>query len=340
MSLRINVKGNKRNSHIDYLRATAAILVIFGHVLNYYNKNYSPLGVFGHVVLVLAYAVHVPLFFVISGYLLHEQGVSSFYKKKVIRVIIPFLFFTALKILFSIFMKNEIESVQEEGGITGLLINGYLFGNTYWFAYTIFSFYLLSPIIWKKDSRGRPLQAIIVFIVAIIANIVFWGLGYALPNVDSPFQLASTIFYLPFFILGYLINQYRVAFTRICKHKWIVSLICAVMICLALVLHLRCGVNSIGNKYPIAFPLALSLMLLLYYATGFIRGKQTILNKISSYSYQLMLLDSFYKVILFRVCSLTNIGVVLVIFLFDMTLGVISCEIVKKIPFIRVLFGI
>ena len=84
---------------IDYLKAFAIILVILGHSLSFYANNISSLPNGMKVFSSLVYAVHVPLFFFMAGYLCHKQNVKRFYKKKFMRIIVPFITFTVLKLL-------------------------------------------------------------------------------------------------------------------------------------------------------------------------------------------------------------------------------------------------
>ena len=58
----------KKIKWINYLKAFAAILVVVGHAISFQFTNSDiPIGI--EIIENVIYAVHVPLFFVIAGYL-------------------------------------------------------------------------------------------------------------------------------------------------------------------------------------------------------------------------------------------------------------------------------
>ena len=68
-----------------------------------------------------------------------------------------------------------------------------------------------------------------------------------------------------------------------------------------------------------------------------------ILVDIGIYSYQLMLFDSFYKVLLHSIFNkFLNINIIsiFIIFAINLILGLISCKVIKKIKYINILFGL
>lgn len=84
--------ANNRIKWIDYAKAIGIILVIIGHAISKYNLNLSVLEKF-------IYSMHMPLFFIISGYLFKwDSSINKkeFIKKKVKRLILPYLLFIVL----------------------------------------------------------------------------------------------------------------------------------------------------------------------------------------------------------------------------------------------------
>lgn len=61
---------NERNIYIDVVKGIAIILVVYGHCIEYYSKEYIYDNFFySDIVHKIIYSFHMPLFMVISGYL-------------------------------------------------------------------------------------------------------------------------------------------------------------------------------------------------------------------------------------------------------------------------------
>ena len=98
------------------------------------------------------------------------------------------------------------------------------------------------------------------------------------------------------------------------------------------------------NEFIIKFITAIAALPLIFEIARLIPlGLIKTVGIIGSYSWQLMLLDGFYRVILFSAVSrlfTLNSGLVWVIVCLDIALGVMTCKIVKRIPGLRFLFGL
>lgn len=141
---------------LDYLKAFAIILVILGHCFTFYNKNYRAFGTLGRTVQILIYSVHVPTFFVVSGYLCHPQKFCGYCKKKFFRVFLPLFFFTALKIVYGQLFSGTF---SHAGDLSQQVKEAYVMGGLYWFAYAICWCYLLAPLFWKAERKGTKYLA-------------------------------------------------------------------------------------------------------------------------------------------------------------------------------------
>lgn len=75
----------ERETYIDIAKGIGIILVVIGHL---HGIN--------HIIHDFFYLFHMPLFFIISGYLYNHNNIiplKTFIKHKIKRLIIPFLFF-------------------------------------------------------------------------------------------------------------------------------------------------------------------------------------------------------------------------------------------------------
>ena len=95
----------KKNDSIDYLKAFAAILVVTHHAILYSGADVTA-GILEKL-FTLIISVHVPLFFMIAGYLCRRQPLMPYFRKNFLRIIVPFVTFSLLKILYSHWISDE-----------------------------------------------------------------------------------------------------------------------------------------------------------------------------------------------------------------------------------------
>lgn len=194
----------ERINWIDLARGVAILFVVFGHTLS------------GGNVQTYVYSFHIPLFFLISGMVYHDDKLSfkEFSIKKARQLLIPYLFFGIVSvILYSIF-GSFVANILGRGGkhfniflnFASLLYGNakmgyYKFNNPLWFLPCLFCtnilFYLLKKILKKNHY--------IIGVISIIASIVIEKVG----NIALPFSLENALIMLLFFELGYLLFNNR-----------------------------------------------------------------------------------------------------------------------------------
>lgn len=325
---------SRTRSNLNYLKAFAAFLVIFGHGLTYYICYGNPteaVSVLEHLV----YQVHVPLFFVISGFLCHRQPVLPYYKKKVLRVLVPFWFFTALKLVYANFVSDVYAHADS---VAGQLYAAFVTGQMYWFAYAIMAVFLAAPLFWEKSESAPPRRAITGFLIFALYNLITSICDISVfPKV---FQIASAAKYLPFFLSGLILRRYSTAFrVWFFTHRRIVLPV-SLAVAAASACTFAFGVD-LGYSMDVLAAYALMAPLLLL--ANRIPENDRILTYAGNRSYQSMLLDPFFKVVLFyaagRLCGLSML-VVLCAAAADSLLGLLACRIAERIPVVRTLFGL
>ena len=328
---------DKRTSaDLDYLKAFAAFLVVLGHCLSYYTA-WQPLPLFAGIAEDLIYHVHVPLFFTISGFLCHRQPLRPYYKKKVLRVLVPFWFFAFLKVFFSTVIVRHFAHADTIGG---QLYDAFVIGRAYWFAYAIFLMLLIAPLFWEKDEKTAPRKAIIGMIAggAFSAVCSIKGLSL-LPEV---FQISRTVKYLPFFLSGMVLRFYYPKWKKyFSRHRVAVLCLAAAVsaasaLCFALPLNVDAYLRLLVTSY--------ALMVLLLALANAIPESCRSLAQTGKMSYQIMLFDPFFKVVLFAAAGKIPGGVPLalipLIAAADFALGVLTCVVARRIPVVKTLLGL
>lgn len=329
----------KRKYYLDYLKAVSIVFVVIHHLLSYYSGTYGEISTVGKLVLLLITSVHVPLFFVIAGYLCHKQNLRIYIKKKVFRVLIPYFTFAILKLSYSTFISNEF---AHAGSIAEQLYDAFILGRLYWFCYAIFVMYLLAPLYWETDTVSAHTahkRMVCTFLVLILLNIALTIMNVELPLV---FQFGRIFSHFIYFLAGMIIRQNEDAFIQFLKKCTflIAGISGTVILCLS---YLITGEEYIRNSLLTKYPLSFSLMFFLYVGVKKIPENNRVLTLIGKYSLQIMLFDSFYKVILLKIAErfvTINIWIALVTSLLNIVFSCISCMIIEKIPYLRRAFGL
>ena len=327
---------SRTRSNIDYLRGFAAFLVVFGHALSYYGAAYAALPRYAAILEDMIYQVHVPLFFVISGFLCHRQPVHPFYRKKALRILVPFWFFAALKLVYTSWISGRFAHASS---LSGQLYDAFVIGQTYWFAYAIFLMFLLAPLFWEKEEITAPKKAMAAFAVFTAFNIITSvGSISVLPRV---FQIGNTVKYLPFFLAGMILRFYCPRAKKLfARHRaWIVCLALAAAAASAAVYAFGVKVDPYVRKLITAFALILPLLAL----ANALPENNRFLTLAGGLSYQIMLLDPFFKVVFFAVLGKlfgVSLAAAAAVAVLNFALSILTCVIARKIPVIKTLFGL
>ncbi len=159
----------KNYKYIDYLRVFSIFMVMLLHCICDYYANIANAG--KTLWYIIGYAnelsrVGVPLFFMISGYLLLNKDITdikAFYKKRFLKIGIPFILYD---IFYYIYMNCSHGNNISVSGFFKELINC---GSTYhlWFVYSILFIYLLMPFLQMIVKNCDTKKLMLLFVIAI-----------------------------------------------------------------------------------------------------------------------------------------------------------------------------
>lgn len=324
--IQINSRGG-RSLTIDYLKAICIIFVILHHSI-VYHSDYR--GFFLDYIV----SVHVKCFILIAGYLCHKQNIKNYLKKKFFRLIVPLWFFSTLKIIYSLLFSSDY---IHGGSVSEILYEYYIVGSGYWFIYCLFIMYLIAIPLWQV-KRNLVICGITIF--SVLLNIGFEIHDVTLPEV---FQIANTIAYIPYFLIGYSIKHLNTG--EVNNQTRILILILSILVSFALdYLNYTINVDSF-YLFSLVHTLARITALYLIVDGLFANRKIRVLDLLSKYSLQLMFFDSFYKVFIFMLAeaiglSTASLQIAIILAFLNIVFGTISCCIAKRIPALRTAIGI
>lgn len=262
------MQSKSRLIHFDVLKGIAILLVIWGHVYNFGIGEYRD-----NMIYILLNALHMPLFIMLSGFFftkplnLSTSGILSFWRDKVIRLLLPLLL---LPLLF-----NWVKY----GFSVGLPLNMYL--GEYWFTYTLFSifiiFYLYRLILSfarERERESNPILTITLGLTIILAlHFVSEWLQIHAPSWYHKLNLRQLDWLYKYFWLGYLIGKYP-KLERIIRGE---ALTATLFLVFCGLLYVKCTFDAeiLSENIPLTTTGLLALYSMVYQLTNSREGQIT-----------------------------------------------------------------
>lgn len=244
-----NTKLKDRIDFIDLAKGFCIVLVVFTHVNSYFNLSYplqETLSIF-----------RMPLYFFLSGlFFKNYEGFCGFVKRKVNKLLIPFLFFY---LTTSVILPNLLHIIGYD--VRNIDVIGWksLWAFIYpphqqfpnvpiWFLICLFIcnlyFYALYTISNKMQKFKMP--------ILIILNIFVGGMGYwlGINHIPLPMFLDTAMSALPFFCCGYILRKYSTILypNKTDKYLWL-----WITISFTYTAIFSGGVSYLNNSFDISF---------------------------------------------------------------------------------------
>lgn len=244
--------GKQRLFYVDALRGFAILLVIIGHLPHFCYYDGWQSAISHSFLLSIVSCFHMPLFMMISGYVINYEKINIIKKLK---ILIPFFFFG---MMYAFCAKLHVEL---------FLLDSMKYG--YWFLWVIVCFFSFLYIIRKIK--------ICLFAGFILFEVLFLGLEYVLPKVASDvISLHEFVTLWPFFSLGLLWKKYNPHLVNI---KMDVSICIPLSAFFVVLCYIVCFGNIADNKilfvihFLIAISGSISLFLVFYLLNVWLSGK-------------------------------------------------------------------
>lgn len=186
-------KSTDRILWIDTAKGIGVILVILGHLL--YQSNCPMLNQ-------AIYSFHMPMFFILSGYVWKRSNVSilTFIKKKLLRLTVPAFLCSIICLL--IFWND---TAHDKIFIIKNLL--YYDGLIDWNAPAWFFFVLFEVVIFERITRINEknlyLQSLICFAVFIVGFFIYHY------KINLRFGLERAVLALGFYVLGNILSKLK-----------------------------------------------------------------------------------------------------------------------------------
>ena len=206
-------KNSERKTYIDILNIIAIISVIALHCNGIVHGNPNARAWNTSLIVECLCYFAVPVFFMLSGANLmnyrDKYDTKTFFKKRFVRVLIPFLFWSMFMFCYKIFITHSITINGVKDFINAFFANKE--ETTYYFFWNIIGLYLTMPLLSlvakKENKKSLWFVCILYFVLnGFIPNILsLIGITY---NTGATVQLGG---YIIFAILGYLLSQEEIS---------------------------------------------------------------------------------------------------------------------------------
>lgn len=221
----------KRIEWLDWTKVMAIFLVVLGHL---------PID---NRIIMIIYSFHMPLFFIISGFLEKGSSTRQTIKKSYKTIIIPYIVYFIITYIFWFFIVylrnrylypnlNTIEAVKKP--FIGMLLGvGYdteysmIINTPLWFLIGLFFCRIYFSIILKIVKENLKilliLNIVIILLVVVLKKI----------NIDLLWSIDSALLALPFYSFGYSMKYFKIE-----KYRSIINIISVFFISLILTLFI------------------------------------------------------------------------------------------------------
>jgi surface polysaccharide O-acyltransferase-like enzyme len=194
--------------YINRLRILAIYLVVTAHVAIWLAMEAEPFGFDWWVGGWLFYLGHasIPIFVMISGALLlddaRRESAGQFYRRRLFRVGVPLVFWTAVYLAVRVFIDGEPLTVTRA---VRLILSADPYYHL-WFLYMIFGLYLITPPLRQFVRRASRAQRLGVIVVGLVFANVYFQIDVLLWN-HSRSVFTMFLPYIPYYLCGYELRR-------------------------------------------------------------------------------------------------------------------------------------
>lgn len=195
--------------YLHYLRVIAILMVIALHSISPYMSNaalYASKSWYAYLLINAVSRCGVPLFLMISGYLLLSADSSAdfklFYKRRLPRILIPLALWNVIYYIFYCIFNGSSFKISEL--FSQILDCGTAYH--FWYVYTLLGIYLLTPFL-KRIADSCSFKELVWFEILICLCTTLR------PFINTVTPVYIYLFdpllngYIGFFVLGYILGK-------------------------------------------------------------------------------------------------------------------------------------
>ena len=354
-----------RKHWIDNLRWVTVLLVLFYHVIYFYNNKgvVGGIGGFGDgpqyqdIVMYILYPWFMPLMFILAGisarYALKKQTSKEWFKTRTRKLLVPstigLLFFGVFIGWFNAMTSPAADALADLPVAVKYFIWVISGTGPLWFIQDLWILSLLLLLVRKLDAKGKFLELCskASIIPIILMGVLFW-IGHQTliknPNpagIGGLLNLYKPIFYLIPFLMGYFVFSHDKVQDTI-KHAWVPLMVCSIIAGTVLIAT-TFGQDNTAPKYLEAPLNNIYSWLMCLAMMGWFKNSFDSTGKFASY-----MTHSSYGLYIVHYLVIASIGTILknntqlapfciyiILTVAVFTLSPVIYEVIRRIPFLR-----
>ena len=203
----------KRILYLDEIRSLAIILVVLGHIIRMYSKDFTT-WLIGSGIFSLT-RIGVPLFFTVSGALLltRKHDIMQFLEKRFKRVVLPFAFWIFVYMLLGVVIWNYTFTGEY---CLGIILGSHGLASPFWFIWSLIGIYLLIPMlssfIREYGDFAFKYLIVITIVLSLFSTVGFFKIEQAKYEFRVIYNFFSVMGY---FILGSYVHNNEFAWSKV-----------------------------------------------------------------------------------------------------------------------------
>ena len=341
----------KRIFYYDALRAMAIVGIVFCHAsVCFLSGNLDNPNIYVVAFFDCLRDFSIPIFVMLSGILLlnRRESFKVFFKKRLSRLLIPFLFWVLIYIFYSnsFTLTNMLNIFLGESGTLGV---------TFWFVWMIILMYISIFII----NKAMEFDDRIIYMLALFSLVFFAVVRLGLFNPYSP-RLIYFISFITYIIIGYVVANTDLIGDMISENKLcIVSFLVSVL----MYVYYICGFVAprsmasgtfvyLGYFNPFLLVLSVNIFVFFkYLSRTLIMDKieksklGTGISQISKYSFGIylvhyLIIDILKNNLLIHIHNLNPLMWIVLIVILTLTISLIALKVLNKIPYLSRFSGV
>lgn len=188
------------------MKGIGIILVVLGHAIQKNDIDYQ-----NNLLCNLIYSFHMPLFFLVSGYLVYKNINSSHFKwikNKAFYLLIPHIIFNLIYYFASATDIPNFENFPANYSFIQYVKESLLINTGEWFLWSLFTIFLFMLLIDFVNSRVNNILFVAFTISLVLA---LWSI----PDLGKDYlRIYQLQWFLPFSIVGYFLAKYKDVFQK------------------------------------------------------------------------------------------------------------------------------
>lgn len=307
-----------RNKNIDLIKSIASFFVILVHF--FLNTGFYNLKTINNIVTVSFIlkniaVVCVPLFMLVTGYLMNEKKVSKKYYFNILLFILTYLFISLLCLFIRKYFLGDNASIRNLAvGIFTFETNQYA-----WYVNMYFGLYLLIPFLNIIIEEIKENKNLFIFVIAILTFLT------AFPKVITYWSLLYPVNY---YFIGAYVKKYNV---NTYKLKYVIIIVTVSII--EIIISKKIGHNaSFFNNYGMILILIKSISVFFLLNSIKLKRNTSLLKKISKHTLSIYLISYIVDIIVYKYFNSTFLTydqrffhgyIVLIIFIMCLILAIV-----------------